>query len=387
MNNVRVCYVQDLRYSILRHLHYMIGQWRLLTTSRLNITFNIASVTTNISALLVGAILDRYGPRICGLISSGLLLFGSLCMAFAAGLPFDAYIAGHFLLALGGTFIFVPSFHLSNAFPQVQGLILALITGAFDASAAVFLVFRLLYESTNGAFGLKQFFLVYLAVPAFVFVCELTLMPATSYETRMELDSKAEQAKNPENDVHSSDDELETEREVRRVRSARHDQRKRTITEISDLLGTQAERDEHLRREGEKRVTSGVWGALHGLPASKQVRTPWFILITLLTVLQMARMNLFIATIWSQYTYMLDSPLNAGRVNEFFDVALPIGGIAAVPFIGFLLDSTSTVVVLGLLVFLNTTIGILGVLPFLWAAYANVVLFVLFRPLYYSAMS
>lgn len=306
-------------------------------------------------------------------------------MAFAAGLPFDGYIAGNFLLALGGTFIFVPSFHLSNAFPQVQGLILALITGAFDASAAVSLVFRLLYESTNGAFGLKQFFLVYLAVPAFVFVCELTLMPATSYETRMELDSKAEQAKNPENDVHSSDDELEAEREVRRVRSARHDQRKRTITEISDLLGTQAERDEHLRREDEKRVTSGAWGALHGLPASKQVRTPWFILITLLTVLQMARMN--IATIWSQYTYMLDSPLNAGRVNEFFDVALPIGGIAAVPFIGFLLDSTSTVGVLGLLVFLNTTIGILGVLPFLWAAYANVVLFVLFRPLYYSAMS
>ena len=96
---------------------------------------------------------------------------------------------------------------------------------------------------------------------------------------------------------------------------------------------------------------------------------------------------MFIATIWSQYTYMLGSPLNAEWVNEFFDIALPIGGIAAVPFIGFLLDSTSTVVVLGLLVFLSTTIGILGVLPFLWAAYANVVLFVLFRPLYYSAMS
>jgi hypothetical protein len=71
--------------------------------------------------------------------------------------------------------------------------------------------------------------------------------------------------------------------------------------------------------------------------------------------------------------------------NEFFDVALPIGGIATVPFIGFLLDSTSTVVVLSLLVFLSTTIGILEALPFLWAAYTNVVLFVLFRPLYYSA--
>jgi MFS family permease len=344
-------------------------------------------VTTNVSALVVGTLLDSYGPRICGFISSGLLLLGSLCMGFAADLPFDAYIAGHFLLALGGTFIFVPSFHLSNAFPQIQGLILALITGAFDVSAAVFLVFRLLYESKNGAFGLKQFFLTYLAVPVFLFACELTFMPAKSYETRTELDNKAEQAKNPANDVHDSDEELETEREIRRVRSERQDERKRTIAEIRDLLGTQAERIEHSKREDEKRVTSGVWGALHGVPASKQVRSPWFILITALTVLQMARMNFFIATIWSQYTYMLDSPSKAARVNEFFDVALPIGGIAAVPFIGFLLDSTSTAVVLGLLVFLSTAIGVLGVLPFLWAAYANVILFVLFRPLYYSAMS
>ena len=84
---------------------------------------------------------------------------------------------------------------------------------------------------------------------------------------------------------------------------------------------------------------------------------------------------------------MLDSPLKAERVNEFFDAALPIGGIATVPFIGLLLDSTSTVVIFGFIVSLSTTIGILGVLPFLWAAYANVVLFVLFRPLYYSAMS
>ena len=203
----------------------------------------------------------------------------------------------------------------------------------------------------------------------------------------MELDSEEEQAKNPANDVHDSDDELENEGEVRRIRSARQDDRKRTIAEIRDLLGTQAERNEHARREDEKRVASGVWGALHGLPASMQVRTPWFILITLLTVLQMARMNFFIATIRSQYTYMLDSPSKAAWVNEFFDIALPIGGIVAVPFIGVLLDSTSTAVVLALLVFISTTIGILGVLPFLWAAYANVIFFVLFRPLYYSAMS
>ena len=86
-------------------------------------------------------------------------------MAFAPSLPFDAYALGFFLLALGGTFTFVPAFHLSNAFPQVQGLILSLVTGAFDASAAVFLAFRMIYLYTGGAFGVRQLFLVYLLIP------------------------------------------------------------------------------------------------------------------------------------------------------------------------------------------------------------------------------
>jgi hypothetical protein len=67
-----------------------------------------------------------------------------------------------------------------------------------------------------------------------------------------------------------------------------------------------------------------VWGALHGQTAWQQMQTPWFILITLLTVLQMLRMNFFIATIKAQYEYMLSSPRLAKQINTFFDVALPV---------------------------------------------------------------
>ena len=42
---------------------------------------------------------------------------------------------------------------------------------------------------------------------------------------------------------------------------------------------------------------------------------------------------------------------------------------------------------LSVLVALITAVGIVGSLPYLWAAYLNVILFVLLRPLYYSAMS
>lgn len=101
----------------------------------------------------------------------------------------------------------------------------------------------------------------------------------------------------------------------------------------------------------------------------------------------MLRMNYFIATIEAQYTYMLGSRSAARRINTFFDVALPIGGVAATPAIGFLLDSLSTANLLATLVALTTAIGVFGSLPFAWAGYVNVTLFVLLRPLYYSAMS
>lgn len=115
--------------------------------------------------------------------------------------------------------------------------------------------------------------------------------------------------------------------------------------------------------------------------------TPWFILLTLLTVLQMVRMNYFIATIREQYIYMLGSVELATKVNEFFDVALPLAGVISTPFLGALLDNVSTPGVLLVIVVMVTAIGIIGSIPALWAGYVNVILFVFLRPLYYSAMS
>jgi hypothetical protein len=70
-----------------------------------------------------------------------------------------------------------------------------------------------------------------------------------------------------------------------------------------------------------------------------------------------------------------------------FDVALPAGGVACTPFIGVFLDNLSVPMVLVVIVTLSTTIGILNSIPAVWAAYLTVLLFVILRPLYYSAMS
>jgi hypothetical protein len=308
-------------------------------------------------------------------------------MSFAGSLPFDGYAVGYLLLALGGTFTFVPSFHLANAFPLLQGLILSLITGAFDASAAVFLAFRLVYKATGGSFSVAQFFRLYLVVPLMMLLAALFLMPKQSYETRAELETEMDRVANHTLDVHDSDDDLASTAEVFRIRGERAAERAKDAQQIEELIGGPEEQNKHEIKEDEIKIAAGIWGVMHGVPAAVQLRSPWFILICAFTVLQMTRFNFFISTIWTQYEYLLDSTKQATELNEFFDLVLPIGGVATVPFIGLLLDRTSMATVLALLVLLSTVIGVLGAMPNSTAAYLNVLLFCVFRPLYYSAMS
>jgi MFS family permease len=349
---------------------------------RLNLMFTIAAVSTNVVALPVGTILDRYGPRVCGIIGAISITIGSLLFAFAAQLPVDAYIPGYLFLALGGPFIFISSFQLSNTFPQYSGLILALLTGAFDTSSAIFLIYRLIYQATLAKFALKKFFLAYLIVPVFILVVQILFMPAVSYKTVGELVTQIED----EQEVHDSDDEIEDATTIQHLRDARRAHRDSIVSEITDLLGNK-DGKKQAKEEEKKKAKSGVWGALHGRTAAQQIRTPWFILIMLFTVLQMTRINYFVATIRSQYMYLFHSLDKAVEINNFFDVALPVGGVISVPFIGLLLDNTSTLSTLSLLVTIATTIGVLGVLPQTWAAYTGIILFVLYRPLYYTAVS
>lgn len=350
---------------------------------RLNFMFTLASVSTNVCALPVGTILDRYGPRVASIVGTFFLLLGALFMAFAHDLPFDAYIPGYLFLALGGPFVFISAFQLSNTFPKHSGLILALLTGAFDTSSAVFLVYRLIYQGTSGGFTLKQFFLIYLIVPVLIFLAQVFIMPASSYKTVGELVKATEDAAQ---DAHDSDDDIIDDSERARIQHARRDHRESVVSEITALIGSK-QGDKQVKQEGKKAERSGVWGALHGRTAMQQIMTPWFVLITLFTVVQMTRINYFVATIRTQYSELLHSHARGVQVNDFFDVALPLGGVIAVPFIGLVLDHTGTTFVLGLLVGMATVIGVLGVVPELWAAYANICLFVVYRPLYYTAVS
>lgn len=355
---------------------------------RLNLFFVLASTSGNTTCLLAGTSLDRFGRRFCWIISSIVIAVGLLLMALSFSIPgFDGYIAANIILAFGGTYLFVSSFELANAFPKYSGLVVALVTGAFDASAAVFFFYRLAYEASEGAFSPDRFFYIYLIVPLLILVVELWLMPANSYHTRSELERKIEKAQDHTRDVHDSDEDIVDGGELTRVRTSRAEARQAKLDQIEEVAGDAEQRQKRVRNEEFRQEASGAWGVLHGLSLKQQMRTPWYILILLLTSIQMFRMNYFIATIRSQYTYMLGSESAAKEINDFFDVALPVGGVVATPIIGVLLNDFSVATVAGWLTFLIIAIGVFNCLPYTWAGYVTVVTFVLFRPLYYSAMS
>ena len=392
--------------------------------------FTIAAVATNVSALPVGTVLDTYGPKVCGIIGSICLACGAVFFALAKSLPFDGYMLGYLLLSLGGPFVFISSFHLSNTFPLRSGLILSTLTGAFDASSALFLIFRLVNERTEGAFQTHNFFTLYLIVPLFILLAEISIMPSTSYKTAGELVQEAEaQVEDEAND--RVDEHIPDVREGERQRNNRRLQRQSVVSQIQDLL----EGDEEGNDDGynqvkgyffppeednnnaqdaaageQSRATTettaaaaeplqtkpavagikmgSIWGVLHGYSAVHQILTPWFILITAFTVLQMLRINYFVATINQQYTYLLSSPKKAKMINQVFDFLLPLGGLVSVPFIGTILDNVPTQFVLMILVGAATIIGILGCIPHsIPAAYGNISLFVIYRPFYYTAVS
>jgi hypothetical protein len=245
------------------------------------------------------------------------------------------------------------------------------------------LFYRLIYSATEGRFYPKKFFLSYLVVPVFILTVQIFLMPRYSYKTVGEL---VHQAEEEAEDVSGSDSEDTYQDGMSALRNERQERRQSVIAEITELIGS---RDAvgQAKMEEEKRTTSGVWGALHGVRARDQIMSPWFVLITLFTVIQMTRINYFVATVRSQYLYLLGDIDHAIMVNDFFDVALPLGGVIAIPFIGIILDRTSTAFVLSMLVFFASVIGVLGMIPNIWAAYANVCLFVVYRPFYYTCVS
>jgi MFS family permease len=311
------CYKQDLRL-VIEFVLACRGQANHF--QRLNLMFTMASILTNVSALPAGMVLDRYGPKAASIAGCIFMFCGTILIGVATYAPFDAWLLGYLFLALGGTFIFVPSFHLSNAFPNQAGTVLALITGAFDASAFVLFIFRILYASIP-AITISNFFAIYTVVPIIILIAQLTIMPSKPYNSFITLEKVAEVVTDAANDHHESDDDLESIMEVRKVQWRRRERRMGIYQRLKKILGSKTEREERLAKIERVQKQSDVWGMLHGRTPVRQMKSRWFILITIFTIITMLRMNFFIQTIRSQYEYLLGDDEQAQWLNELFDAS------------------------------------------------------------------
>lgn len=307
--------------------------------------FTLAAIITSLASSPVHAILNDLGPRGTSMLGSTLLAVGALLLAFARQLPvIDGYTVGYCVLSLASTLVFASQIHLSEASRRFSGFIRSSLHAAVEASACVFLIFRILHS----IFSLQTMFLLYLVVPAFIIFANLSIMPSTKYQR-----TKSERAP-------------ETHEELRYHYA---------VLEMSRDRRTFPSRESALR-------------LLHYIPAKPLMRSPWCILLVIFSLVGLLRINYAIATIHEQSESLLGSQELAESLGHAFDLMLPIGGMVSIPFTRLVLNHSSLTTILIVLIFTTTLVGALGCVPHsMTAAYMRIIIFACHRPFFYASIS
>lgn len=71
----------------------------------------------------------------------------------------------------------------------------------------------------------------------------------------------------------------------------RREHHEAVIGEIDNLLGGKSALEESDKKREKRHESSGVWGAMHGRPVTKQIGSWWFILIAMFTIIQMVYLH------------------------------------------------------------------------------------------------
>ena len=119
----------------------------------------MAIFANSMGPLFLGIILDSYGPRMCSIVSTLIIAVGSLLFAISNVNDFDYFVVGMCMISFGGSGVQSAIIHLSNLFPKWKASMTAAITGCFQLSFLVFLVFEALWKKFG--FNFSQLFLAY----------------------------------------------------------------------------------------------------------------------------------------------------------------------------------------------------------------------------------
>ncbi|KAH8922086.1 MFS general substrate transporter [Atractiella rhizophila] len=364
--------------------------------SKLNFIFTVGTTVTNAAALPIGAFLDHFGPFYTSLFGSIMFGMGNLLLGLASPTQTVDYpLIAFVFLALGGPLIFLPCFHLSNAFPGHEGFILSAVTGAFDASSLPWVVLSELNE--RSVVGLRGWFWGYIVIPVVIIVQQLVMGPRTPYlnapvsndcspaperQNRI-LGASAYTPNFPDSALESSEQTplLEGTSAFSKVSLPRRLSFPRRFSDVSYFRPPVD--GAHDLMEDEEDVRGVLWGRT----ARQQISTSWFLAIACFLTVHMVRINFYIQTCHRQLlVYTQDEDL-ATQITKAFTYLLPLGGVLGVPFIGYLLDHTRTISVIYVLGLSGLALGILTMTSQVWTQLLGIGIFALFRPLMYTFVS
>lgn len=141
--------------------------------------FVIAISVSLLGPLVLGVVLDYYGPRICSLISIAIIICGCILFGYSDIDSFPYFLPAICLIAFGGPGVQSSIIHLSNLFPSWKATATALITGSFQLSFIIFFIFDQLWAIEKIAY--QKLFFSYCGVCIINAIISLLLWPDVPY--------------------------------------------------------------------------------------------------------------------------------------------------------------------------------------------------------------
>lgn len=117
-------------------------------SDRYTLVITVAEVVAAACGIVVGFVLDFFGPGVTVFMAGGLMVGGSF--VFGSGV---SYLIGYAMWAFGGMSVLISAFRLSYVFPSKASFILGGVSCLFDTSTVVFAVVELIAQ---GGVTLKQ---------------------------------------------------------------------------------------------------------------------------------------------------------------------------------------------------------------------------------------
>uniref|UniRef100_A0AAQ4S593 Solute carrier family 43 member 3a n=1 Tax=Gasterosteus aculeatus aculeatus TaxID=481459 RepID=A0AAQ4S593_GASAC len=141
-----------------------------------SLVFTVAAFLNNFLNLINGYLFDRFGTMVTRLLGICLYTTGTLLLAFSSAAFSELLFPALSFIAVGGILLLLTNMQVGNLFAAHRSTVITLYNGAFDSSACVFLIIKVLHEQ---GISLRSSLLVVSFCSALHLARTFLLMPRT----------------------------------------------------------------------------------------------------------------------------------------------------------------------------------------------------------------